>query len=45
MAFRIKSRAKGTEQPGSDVDLAIFTTAQNDISGAVQAEFCKRGKT
>jgi len=32
------SRAKGTEQPGSDVDLAIVTTSPHDISGSVQAD-------
>ena len=32
------SRAMGTEKPGSDIDLAIITTSQRDISGGVQAD-------
>lgn len=32
------SRAMGRETPGSDVDLAIVTTSEEDISGRVQAE-------
>lgn len=36
--FIYGSRAKGIEKPGSDVDLAIITTSQRDISGSVQAD-------
>ena len=32
------SRAMGKETPGSDVDLAITTTSERDISGSVQAD-------
>lgn len=31
------SRAMGREKSGSDIDLAIFTTEDRDISGSVQA--------
>lgn len=36
--FVYGSRAKGTERPGSDIDLAIITTSSDDISGSVQAD-------
>jgi predicted nucleotidyltransferase len=32
------SRAMNRETPGSDVDLAIMTTSERDISGRVQAD-------
>lgn len=32
------SRAKGTQQPGSDIDLAIITTCTEDLSGQVKAD-------
>jgi uncharacterized protein len=32
------SRAMNRETPGSDVDLALITNSQEDISGHVQAE-------
>ena len=32
------SRAMGREKPGSDIDLAIFTKSNEDISGHVQAD-------
>jgi len=32
------SRAMGTEERGSDIDLAIFTTCKNDLSGHVQTD-------
>jgi predicted nucleotidyltransferase len=32
------SRAMGREKPGSDVDLAIVTTSEQDISAHVEAE-------
>jgi predicted nucleotidyltransferase len=32
------SRAMGTETPGSDVDLAIVTTSNRDLSGAVKMD-------
>lgn len=32
------SRAMGREKPGSDIDLALFTTSARDISGKVQAD-------
>lgn len=32
------SRAMGREKPGSDIDLAIVTKGDRDISGAVQAD-------
>lgn len=32
------SRAMGTEKPGSDIDLALFTNAESDISGAVKTD-------
>lgn len=32
------SRAKGSEQPGSDIDLAVVTTSSADISGKIRAE-------
>jgi predicted nucleotidyltransferase len=32
------SRAMGKETPGSDVDLAIITKSEEDISGAVQSD-------
>lgn len=32
------SRAMGRETPGSDVDLAIVTNSDHDISGTVQAD-------
>lgn len=32
------SRAMGRESPGSDIDLAIITTSESDISGKVQTD-------
>lgn len=32
------SRAKGTEQPGSDIDLAIITMSAEDLSNRVKAD-------
>lgn len=32
------SRAMGRETPGSDIDLAIITSCDHDISGSVQAD-------
>lgn len=32
------SRAMGTEEVGSDIDLAIITTAITDISGTIKAD-------
>lgn len=32
------SRAMGKETPGSDIDLAIITNCEQDLSGTVQAE-------
>ena len=32
------SRAMGKETPGSDVDLAIMSKGEHDISGSVQAD-------
>lgn len=32
------SRAMGREKPGSDIDLAIITSCEEDISGSVHAE-------
>ncbi len=32
------SRAMGTETPGSDIDLAIFTTGEQDFSGSIAAD-------
>ncbi len=32
------SRAMSRESPGSDIDLAIITNSESDISGKVQAE-------
>ena len=32
------SRAMGREKPGSDIDLAILTTSDEDISGHIQAD-------
>jgi predicted nucleotidyltransferase len=32
------SRAMGRETPGSDIDLAIVTTSDHDISGTVKAD-------
>lgn len=32
------SRAMGRESPGSDIDLAIVTNSEFDISGTVQAD-------
>lgn len=36
--FIYGSRAMGREKPGSDVDLAIVTTAESDISGKVKID-------
>jgi len=32
------SRATGTEEKGSDIDLVIFTSANRDLSGHIMAE-------
>ena len=32
------SRALGTYRPGSDIDLAIYTTVQQDLSGKIKAD-------
>ena len=32
------SRAMGTESPGSDIDLAIVSTTETDISGSVKTD-------
>lgn len=32
------SRAMGRETPGSDIDLAIITTSDRDISGSIKAD-------
>ncbi len=32
------SRAMGKETPGSDIDLAIVTSSEHDISGTVKAD-------
>ena len=36
--FIYGSRAMGREKPGSDIDLAIVTTSDHDISGKVKAD-------
>ena len=36
--FVYGSRAMGRETPGSDIDLAIVTTSEHDISGSVMAD-------
>ena len=36
--FIYGSRAMGRETPGSDVDLAIITKSEHDISGSVKAD-------
>ena len=36
--FVYGSRAMGRETPGSDVDLAIITKSEEDISGSVKAD-------
>ncbi len=32
------SRAMGTQSPGSDIDLAIFTTSEEDLSGSIKLD-------
>lgn len=32
------SRAKGTEKTGSDIDLAIYTNSERDLSGKVKTD-------
>lgn len=32
------SRAMGTQEPGSDIDLAIWTTAERNISGHIKSD-------